>query len=333
MSVLVTGGAGYIGSHVALALADAGRAPVIVDDLSTGSINAVPTGVPLYRGDVADAAVIERAASEHRISAVMHFAGSIVVPKSFAEPLRYYENNTVATRALVETCLRLGINAIVFSSTAAVYGEPQNRPVAEDARIRPESPYGRSKFMAEEIIRDAAKAHGLRFVILRYFNVAGADPHGRAGLRKANATHLIKVACDVALGKRSVLSIFGADYSTPDGTGIRDYIHVSDLADVHLRALEYLEAGGASCTLNCGYGHGYSVKQVVSALERVIGHALPIRTEPRRPGDPGAVVANSELLRRTFGWAPHYDDIEAIVRSSLEWERAKAVAVIPIADS
>jgi UDP-glucose 4-epimerase len=321
VSVLVTGGAGYIGSHVVLALKDAGLTPVVIDDLSTGSAEAVPAGVPFILGNVGNASVIERAVSEHRVSAVMHFAGSVIVPDSFVDPLRYYHNNTVVSHALIATCLRLGVKDVVFSSTAAVYGEPESLPVGEDAAIRPVSPYGRSKFMTEEMIRDAGRASGLRFVILRYFNVAGADLAGRAGIRTPQATHLIKVACDVALGRRAALAIYGIDYPTPDGTGVRDYIHVSDLADAHVLALRHLASGGGSCTLNCGYGHGYSVRQVIAAIERVSGKTLPTTVEARRPGDSSAVVANSELLRRTLGWVPRYDDIDTIVRSSLEWDR------------
>ena len=321
VGVLVTGGAGYIGSHVVLALASAGFRPVVIDDLSTGSAEAVPAGVPLVVGNVGEAALIERAVGEYGISAVMHFAGSVVVPESFAQPLRYYENNTIASHALISTCMRLGVRSIVFSSTAAVYGEPRSLPVGEDAMINPTSPYGRSKFMTEEMIRDAGRALGLRFVILRYFNVAGADPEGRAGIRTPQATYLIKVACDVALGKRELLTIFGADYPTPDGTGVRDYIHVSDLADAHVLALRHLISGGGSCTLNCGYGHGYSVKQVVAAIERISGKILPTRIERRRPGDAAAVIANSDLICQTLGWVPRYDDIEPILRSSLDWQR------------
>lgn len=323
MSVLVTGGAGYIGSHVVHALLDAGLTPVVVDNLSTGSRNAIPAGVPFFMGDAADGSLIERAVNEHRVSAVLHFAGSIIVPESFRDPLGYYYNNTVVSHALIRTCLRLGVWKVVFSSTAAVYGEPGSSPVGEGAIGQPHSPYGRSKLMTEQIIRDAAYAHKLRYVILRYFNVAGADPQGRTGLRSPNATHLIKMACDVALGRQASLRIYGSDYPTHDGTGIRDYIHVSDLADAHVRAVRYLAEDGPNCTLNCGYGHGYSVKEVVLAFERVTGRSLPVEIVGRREGDAAAVVANADLLCRTFRWDPRYDDLDTIVRTSLEWERRR----------
>ena len=323
MSILVTGGAGYIGSHVVLALMDAGLTPVVIDDLSTGSSDAIPGSVPLFIGNAADELLIERVVEEQHVSAVLHFAGSIIVPESFQDPLGYYYNNTVVSHALICACLRFGVRNIVFSSTAAVYGEPKSLPVAEDAEVHPRSPYGRSKWMTEEIIRDAAHAHDLRYVILRYFNVAGADPQGRAGLRSPSATHLIKMACDVALGRQAMLKIYGSDYPTADGTGVRDFIHVSDLADAHVRAVRYLAEGRPSCTLNCGYGHGYSVKEVVAAFERVTGRPLPIEMVGRREGDAAAVVASADLLRRMLGWLPQYDNLDMIVRMSLEWERRR----------
>jgi UDP-glucose 4-epimerase len=323
ISVLVTGGAGYIGSHVLLALVDAGLRPVVIDDLSTGSRDAIPSGVPFFLGNASEGSLIERAVTEHGVSAVLHFAGSIIVPESFQDPLGYYYNNTVVSHALIRACLNFNVRNIVFSSTAAVYGEPKSLPVGEEAAVHPHSPYGQSKLMTEQIIRDTAHAQDLRYVILRYFNVAGADPQGRAGLRTRNATHLIKMACDVALGREKTLKIYGSDYSTPDGTGIRDYIHVSDLADAHVRAVRHLAEGRPSCTLNCGYGHGYSVREVVAAFERVTGKPLRAELLGRREGDAAAVIASADLLRRTLGWVPRYDDLETIVRTSLEWERRR----------
>ena len=325
MAVLVTGGAGYIGSHMVLALLDAGQEEVVVlDDLSTGFAAAVPPGVRLVRGDVADAALVAETIRAHGIDAIAHFAARIVVPDSVADPLGYYLANTVKTRALVETAVREGVGRFIFSSTAAVYGEPASSPVTEEVRPDPINPYGRSKLMSEWMIRDASKAHGIRHAILRYFNVAGADPHGRAGQSSADATHLIKVATQAALGRRPRLEVYGTDYPTPDGTCLRDYIQVSDLAEAHRLALAHLRAGGADLTLNCGYGRGHSVLEVIEAVKRVSGRDFEVRVSPRRAGDPAALVAGADRIRETLGWSPAHADLDAIVRQALDWEAALA---------
>lgn len=325
-AILVTGGAGYIGSHVVLALRDAGLRPVVIDDLSTGVRQAVPGDVPFVFGDFGDAPLLSRVLAEHGVGAAMHFAGSIVVPESVRDPLRYYRNNTLKSLTLIEACLAAGIDRVVFSSTAAVYGMPPRIPVAETAETRPINPYGASKLMTEWVLRDASAAHGLRCAVLRYFNVAGADPAGRVGQSTPAATHLIKSACEVAVGKRAALEIFGTDYPTTDGTCVRDYIHVSDLADAHVAALRYLEGGGASVTLNCGYGHGYSVKQVLEEVQRAAGKPLRTHVAPRRPGDPPALVAATEEIRRVLRWQPRFDDLAVIVETALAWERRLATA-------
>ena len=325
-AVLVSGGAGYIGSHVVLALREAGMPAVVLDNLSTGMRRAVPPDVPFEQGDVGDADLLARVIARHRVDAVMHFAGSIVVPESVRDPLAYYRNNTLNSHTLIDACVAHGVSRFVFSSTAAVYGIPTAVPVTEDADTRPINPYGASKLMTEWMLRDTAAAHPLRYVALRYFNVAGADPAGRVGQSTPAATHLIKVACELVVGKRSELQVFGTDYPTPDGTCVRDYIHVSDLAAAHVLALRHLATGGDSLTLNCGYGRGSSVKQVVDAVEQASGHRLNTGGGPRRAGDPPALVAAADTLRRTLGWVPRYDDLQVIVETALAWERHLAAA-------
>ncbi|WP_349957440.1 UDP-glucose 4-epimerase GalE [Rhizobium sp. ZPR3] len=321
MTVLVTGGAGYIGSHMVWRLLDAGEDVVVLDCLSTGFRWAVPPAARFYLGDVADEALLCQIFAENDIEAIIHFAGSAVVPMSIEDPLAYYENNTGKTRILMSAAVRAGIRHFVFSSTAAVYGQqPADRPVIENAPLRPESPYGQSKLMSELMLRDAAAAYDFRYVALRYFNVAGADPEGRAGQSTDGATHLIKVACEAALGRRRQVDIYGTDYPTHDGTGVRDYIHVSDLVDAHLMALRHLRDGGRSLVANCGYGHGYSVLDVLNMVMRIHGRAFRIHIAPRRPGDMASIVADATLAHRELGWAPKYDSLEAIVRSSLDWE-------------
>jgi UDP-glucose 4-epimerase len=319
--ILVTGGAGYIGTHVLLALRAADWPVIVLDDLSSGRRDAVPAGVPLVVGDVGDRGLLAQLFTRQRIRAVLHFAGSVRVPESVRQPLAYYRNNTLNSQCLIEACVAAGIEALVFSSTAAVYGNPSRIPVDEDAPTEPLNPYGRSKLMTEQILGDAERAHRLRGVILRYFNVAGADPEGRAGLNTPGATHLLKVACEAALGRRREVPLFGTDYPTPDGTCVRDFIHVSDLADAHLKALEHLLGGGPSRTLNCGYGRGYSVRQVLDMVSRVSGRRLTITPARRRAGDAVEVVAAAERIRQELGWQPRYDDLEQIVRDALRFER------------
>jgi UDP-glucose 4-epimerase len=321
MAVLVTGGAGYIGSHMVWELLDAGEEVVVLDRLSTGFDWAVAPEARLVVGDVADRDLVARIIRDHGVDAIIHFAGSIVVPESVADPLAYYENNTCKTRTLIETAVKAGVGSFIFSSTAAVYGGAGMEPVREDTRLAPESPYGLSKLMSEWMLRDAAAAYGLRYTALRYFNVAGADPRGRTGQSTPGATHLIKVACETALGKRPFMQVFGTDYETPDGTCVRDYIHVSDLVAAHRLALQRLRAGGASMVANCGYSHGYSVLEVIEAVQRAFGHDFDVRTSARRPGDAAAIVANSDLARRELGWTPDRDDLDLIVQDALNWER------------
>ncbi|TIQ94057.1 UDP-glucose 4-epimerase GalE [Mesorhizobium sp.] len=321
MTVLVTGGAGYIGSHMVWELLDASESVVVLDRLSTGFEWAVAPEAKLVVGDVADRDLVGRIIRENKVDAIIHFAGSIVVPESVADPLGYYENNTCKTRALIETAVREGVPHFIFSSTAAVYGGAGLEPVREDARLAPESPYGLSKLMSEWMLRDAAIAHDIRYTALRYFNVAGADPKGRTGQSTPGATHLIKVACETALGKRPFMQVFGKDYPTPDGTCIRDYIHVSDLAAAHRLALQRLRDGGESLVANCGYSHGYSVLEVIDSVRRAFGHDFDVRMGARRPGDAAAVVANSDLARKEFGWTPQRDDLDQIVKDALAWER------------
>jgi UDP-glucose 4-epimerase len=322
MTILVSGGAGYIGSHMVLALLDAGEQVVVLDNLSTGFWWAVPPEAPLVRGDMGDQDLVDRVIAEHGITSIIHFAAKIVVPESVSDPLGYYLNNTVKTRALIESAVRGGVKNFIFSSTAAVYGETGAEPVAETDPLNPVSPYGKSKLMSEWMLRDAGAAHGMNHIILRYFNVAGADPRGRTGQSTPAATHLIKVACQAALGKRDGMDIYGTDYPTPDGTCLRDYIQVSDLAEAHRAALDHLRRGGASGVYNCGYGRGYSVREVVDVVKRVSGVDFPVRIADRRPGDPAAIIARSERIRAELGWTPRHDDLDAIVAQALAWEDA-----------
>jgi UDP-glucose 4-epimerase len=319
-TILVTGGAGYIGSHTVQQLVARGESVVVLDNLSTGFRQSVQ-GVPLVEGDVGDAQLVGRLLREHGIRTVIHFAAHTIVPESVSDPLKYYGNNTCQTRSLLAACAAGGVEHFVFSSTAAVYGIPESGLAAEDARLAPINPYGTSKLMSEWMLRDLAAATRLRFVTLRYFNVAGSDPQGRIGQSTRKATLLIKVACEASVGRRESVSIFGTDYPTPDGTGVRDYIHVVDLADAHLLAVDYLRGGGASETLNCGYGHGYSVREVLDSVRRVSGAALKVIEQPRRAGDPPSLVARSERVRQVLGWVPRLDDLDGIVASSLNWER------------
>jgi len=322
-TILVTGGAGYIGSHVARQLREAGERVVILDDLSTGFESAT-LGAPLVVGNTGDREVVAKLIDEHRVETVMHFAARTIVPESVADPLRYYGNNTCATRNLLECCQRQDVKHFVFSSTAAVYGIPEGGHAREDSPTAPINPYGASKLMSEWMLRDLSAASPLRHVILRYFNVAGCDPEMRIGQSTAAATLLFKVAAEVAVGKRRQLSIFGTDYPTPDGTGVRDYIHVDDLADAHVRALAYLRKGGMSTTLNCGYGHGYSVRDVIRAVEHANGAPIAVVEEPRRAGDPPTLIAVADRVREVLGWTPRHDDLDTIARTSLNWERKLA---------
>ena len=321
MAVLVTGGGGYIGSHMVLALLDAGEEVVVIDDLSTGFRQAVAKPAKLVVGDVADEALVTELIRSHGIESVIHFAAKIVVPESVADPLGYYLANTVKTRALLAALVRTGVKRFVFSSTAAVYGMPEENPVGEDAPLKPISPYGSSKVMSEWMLRDAAAAHGLGYVSLRYFNVAGADPAGRSGQSTPNATHLIKVACECATAKRGGMQIFGTDYPTPDGTCIRDYIHVTDLAAAHLDALKHLRGNGGNLVLNCGYGRGYSVREVIDTVKKVSGVDFPVSLAPPRAGDPAAIVARADRIRAELGWRPKLDELALIVRHALAWEQ------------
>jgi UDP-glucose 4-epimerase len=320
MSVLVTGGAGYIGSHMAIELLDAGEQVVVLDNLSTGLARAVPRGAELFEGDVGDQGLVARIIASRGVDAVMHFAGSIVVPDSVADPLGYYLNNTVKSRSLIEATVKCGVRHFIFSSTAAVYGMTGDAPMAEDAPLAPMSPYGSSKRMTEIMLADTAAAHAFSFVALRYFNVAGADPKGRAGQSTPRATHLIKVACETALGKRDHLQVFGTDYPTRDGTCLRDYIHVTDLTRAHLAALRYLRAGGTSDIFNCGYGKGVSVLEVIDAVKRAARRDFEVRFAPRRPGDPASVIASPERIGKTLGWAPEHDSLDEFVGQALRWE-------------
>jgi UDP-glucose 4-epimerase len=319
-SILITGGAGYIGSHVVLQLRARGERVVVLDDLSRGFRRAV-LDAPLIVGKVGDRAVVAALLREHAVDTVIHLAASTIVPESVADPLKYYGNNTCSTRTLLECCLEAGVGRFVFSSTAAVYGIPADGFAAEDSATAPINAYGTSKLMSEWMLRDVAAASALRYVSLRYFNVGGSDTGGRIGQSTEGATLLVKVACEAAVGKRDGIAIFGTDYPTPDGTGVRDYLHVEDLAGAHLDALEYLRGGGASATLNVGYGCGYSVREVIAAVERAAGLKLKVREQPRRPGDPPSLVARAGRIRTELRWRPRLDDLDAIARSSLEWER------------
>ena len=320
MTVLVTGGAGYIGSHMVHALAEAGESVVVVDNLSTGFSAFLPEGVPLFIGDAADENLVEGVIAAHGVKSIVHFAGSVVVPDSMRDPLAYYRNNTMTTRSLLNAAVKCGVNSFIFSSTAAVYGNPDQMPVPENAPTRPLSPYGSSKLMTEIMLHDVAAAHGMNYVVLRYFNVAGADPHARIGLATAGATHLLKIAVEAATGQRAKIDVYGTDYPTPDGSAIRDFIHVSDLAQAHRAALSYLRAGGASTTLNCGYGRGYSVLETIEAVRRVSGRNFAVQTAPRRPGDVMTMIADTGRIAATLDWTPQYADLETIAAHALAWE-------------
>jgi UDP-glucose 4-epimerase len=324
MAVLVTGGAGYIGSHTVLELLDAGETPVVLDDLSTGFKWAVPEGVPLVVGDDGDEDLLTETIARYDVDAIIHFAARIVVPDSVADPLGYYLNNTAKARTLIATAVGCEVKHFIFSSTAAVYGDPEHLPVTEDEPLKPVSPYGRSKLMVEWMLEDTARAHDFAYVALRYFNVAGADPKGRSGQSTPNATHLIKVAAQAALGKRPKMQVFGTDYPTPDGTCVRDYIHVTDLARAHIEALKYLRAGGKSLVANCGYARGFSVLEVIEAVKRISQVDFPVEYAPRRPGDPAAIVASNERARNILGWKPEHEDLDEIVRQALDWEKKLA---------
>ena len=321
MSVLVIGGAGYIGSHMVYALLDRGEKVVVLDNLSSGVRAPVADRAAFVQGDVGDTALMKKLFAEHEIRSVIHFAGSISVPESVENPLLYYDNNTVASCNLIAACVGAGIKNFVFSSTAAVYGIPNHNPISETAPVSPISPYGRSKLVTEWILEDVSKAHDFRYMALRYFNVAGGDPKGRTGQSSPWATHLIKRACQVALGRVPYLEIFGTDFPTRDGTGVRDYIHVTDLVGAHLVALDHLANGGASRIVNCGYGTGFSVREVIDTVSRVVGHTLPTREAPRRTGDPPELVADPSRLKTEFNWSPEYADLEEIVATAYAWEK------------
>lgn len=322
LNVLVTGGAGYIGSHAVLALLDAGHQPVVIDNLVTGFRWAVAENTPFFEGDISDSELVQRIISAHNIDAIMHFAGSVVVPESVDNPLKYYNNNTAKSRSLIESAVSGNVRHMIFSSTAAAYGIPESSPVREDMPTVPINPYGTSKLMTEMMLRDVAAAHEFNYCALRYFNVAGADPLCRTGQSTVGATHLLKIAVEAALGKRASVSVFGTDYATKDGTGVRDYIHVSDLASAHVIALEALVTDPTrSHTLNCGYGHGYSVMQVLDAVDRVTNNKLDRNLEGRRAGDPDALISDNTAIKQRLGWEPQYDDLDKIVEHALAWER------------
>ena len=320
MTVLVTGGAGYIGSHTVHALKDAGESVVVIDNLSTGFSAFVPEGVPLFIGDAADENLVENVVAAHSVDSIIHFAGSVVVSESMRDPLGYYRNNTMTTQSLLKAAVKCGVGRFIFSSTAAVYGNPDQVPVREDAPTRPLSPYGFSKLMTEIMLHDVAAAHGIDYVALRYFNVAGADPQGRIGLATAGATHLLKIAVEAATGQRAKIDVFGTDYPTPDGSCIRDFIHVTDLADAHRAALSYLRSGGPSVTLNCGYGRGYSVLESIAAVRRIARRLFAVQEAGRRPGDIMTMVADTSRIRATLDWTPRYDDLDTIAAHALAWE-------------
>ena len=318
-AILITGGAGYIGSHVLLQLQSRGERVVVLDNLYSGFRQAV-RAAPLIVGDVGDPQIVARILGEHDVDTVMHFAANTIVPESVRDPLKYYGNNTCATRSLLDTCMREGVRAFVFSSTAAVYGFPAGGVADEDTALAPINPYGTSKLMSEWLLRDLAAVSDFRYVCLRYFNVAGSDSLCRIGQATRKATLLIKVACEAVIGKRSHVAIYGTDYDTPDGTGVRDYIHVEDLARAHVDALDYLRRGGATAVFNCGYGHGYSVREVLESVQRVAGKPLAIREEPRREGDPPGIIARAQRIRSQLGWSPQLDNLDTIVASALRWE-------------
>jgi UDP-glucose 4-epimerase len=320
MTVLVTGGAGYIGSHTVLALAEAGEDVVVIDDLSTGFSAYLPEGVPLFIGDAGDENLLEGVIAQHNIESIIHFAGSVVVPESMRDPLGYYRNNFMTARNLLNVAVKRGINRFIFSSTAAVYGNPDQVPVPEHAPTRPLSPYGSSKLMTEIMLHDVASAYGMQYVVLRYFNVAGADPQARIGLATVGATHLLKIAVEAATGQRAKIDVFGTDYPTPDGSCIRDFIHVTDLSQAHRSALAYLRRGGASTTLNCGYGRGYSVLETIDAVRRVSGRSFAVQYAPRRPGDIMTMVADASRIRGVLDWKPQYENLETIAAHALAWE-------------
>jgi UDP-glucose 4-epimerase len=321
MTTLVTGGAGYIGSHTVHALLDRGDRVMVLDNLSTGVRAQIGQAALFVQGDVADTLLVKRLIADHAIDSVIHFAGSIVVPDSVADPLGYYENNVVKSRALIAACVEAGVKHVLFSSTATVYAEDARQPLAETGRKAPISPYARSKLMTEWMLEDVSRATPLRHMSLRYFNVAGADPKGRTGQSTPRATHLIKRAAQVALGRVSQLDVFGTDYPTPDGTGVRDYIHVSDLAGAHLLALDALKAGAASTAYNVGYGRGLSVRQVITGVEKVLGRLLPVREGPRRPGDPPTLISDPARIKSELGWRPAHEDLDEIIRSAIAWEK------------
>jgi UDP-glucose 4-epimerase len=320
-TILVSGGAGYIGSHTVLALLAGGYKVVVLDDLSTGSRAALFDEAVFAEGNVTDRELVLSLIDKHEIRDAVHFAGSIRVEESVEKPLKYYDNNSSASRTFIESCVDGGIERFIFSSTAAAYGNPDAVPITEDAPLKPINPYGWSKVMTEQVLRDVQAVSEMSVGVLRYFNVAGADPEGRSGQRTVNATHLIKIACEVAAGKRGGMQIYGTDYPTPDGTCIRDYIHVSDLADAHVRVLDWLPDNPGFTVMNCGYGSGYSVREVLAAVEAVTGESLNAEDTPRRPGDPAELVADSSKLRELTGWTPKLDNLEAIVASALDWER------------
>lgn len=321
MAVLVTGGAGYIGSHMVLRLVDDGVRTVVLDNLSTGFDWAVHADATFVAGSIDDKELVLNLIKTHKIEEIVHFAGSIIVPESVSDPLKYYHNNTCASRNLIAAAVEGGVKRFIFSSTAAVYGMTGLEPVTEDLPLNPVSPYGRSKLMTEWMLADAQHAHGLQYGVLRYFNVAGADPQKRSGQSSPVATHLIKAANQAALGTRDHLGLFGTDYPTPDGTCVRDYIHVSDLADAHAQLLAYLRDNDDSVTMNCGYGQGYSVRQVIDVVKKVSGVDFAVKEEPRRAGDPPAIVAGADRIKSTLGWVPKYDNLEQIVQHALTWEQ------------
>ncbi|MGH1351955.1 MAG: UDP-glucose 4-epimerase GalE [Methyloligellaceae bacterium] len=322
MTILVTGGAGYIGSHMVLELISHGEKVVILDNLSTGFRFLVPDNISFIEGDISDGQLVTQILQNHDINAIIHFAGSIIVPESVEKPLDYYHNNTAKSRDLIALAIKHGVKHFIFSSTAAVYGIPDESPVNEETRLSPISPYGSSKMMTEIMLQDAAYAHDFNFVALRYFNVAGADPECRVGQSTTNATHLIKIATAAALGKRSSVSVFGTDYPTPDGTGVRDYIHVSDLANAHKLALDYLRSGGTSEIMNCGYGKGYSVLEVINTVKEVTGTDFSVELVPRRAGDPADLVANSVKIKDILSWKPQFNNLNLIIEHALSWEKS-----------